>query len=139
MYFKTLKEATEDVSVDHVVSLNTGQTLKKGKELKTMVDANNYFGGSYLKASDIKKETALTIKEAKEEQLSDREKIVVYFDEVEKGLVLNKINTSRISKQLGSSETDEWPGNKITLYATEVEYDGKDVPCIRVKKPQEEA
>ena len=104
-----------------------------------MVDANDYFGGSYLKASDITQETALTIKEAKVEQLGDREKIVVYFDEVEKGLVLNKINTSRIAKQLESSLTEKWPANKITLYATEVEYDGKDVPCIRVKKQEEGA
>ncbi len=102
-----------------------------------MVDANDYFGGSYLKASDITEPTPLTIKEAKVEQLGDREKIVVYFDEVEKGFVLNKINTSRISKQVGSSETQKWPGNKIILFATEVEYDGKDVPCIRVKKQEE--
>lgn len=107
------------------------------KELKEMVDANNYFGGSYLKASDIRATTNLTIKEAKVEKLDDREKIVVYFDETDKGLVLNKINTSRITKQLGTSETEEWPANKITLIATEVEYDGKDVPCIRVQKQEE--
>lgn len=104
-----------------------------------MVDATNYFGGSYLKASDIEKPTSLTMKEAKVEKLDDREKIVVYFDEIEKGFVLNKINTSRISKQVGTSETDEWPGNKITLIATEVEYDGKDVPCIRVEKQEPQA
>jgi hypothetical protein len=135
--FKNLQELAKNVRVDHVVSLNTGQTIKISKEMKTMVDANNYFGGSYLKASDVKQETALTIKQAKIEKLDDRKKIVVYFDEVEKGLVLNKINTSRITKQLGTSETDEWPASKITIFATEVEYDGKDVPCIRVKKKTE--
>lgn len=99
-----------------------------------MVDANDYFGGSYLKASDIKKPITLTIKETSIEQFNDREKLVVYFDEVEKGLVLNKINSTRITELAGTSETGDWPGTRITLYATEVEYDGKDVPCIRVEK-----
>ena len=112
-----------------------GPHFKKG-EVKNMVDANDYFGGSYLKASDIKKPTTLTIKETRIEQFNDREKLVVYFDEVDKGLVLNKINSTRISSIAGSSETNEWPGAKITLFATEVEYDGKDVPCIRVKKKE---
>ena len=59
--------------------------------------------------------------------------------EVEKELVLNKINTNRIIEQNGSKDTDNWPGTKITLLATTVEYDGKDVPCIRVKKKEEGA
>jgi len=134
-----IHEIAFGVRADYVVSLNTGQTLKCKKELIDMVDANDYFGGSYLKASDIKQPTALTMKEVRIEQLSDREKLVVYFDEIEKGFVLNKINTTRIIKQTGSSDTNTWPTHKITLYATEVEYDGKDVPCIRVQKQEDGA
>ena len=100
------------------------------------MDSTEYFGGNYLKASDIKEPTALTIKEIKEDELSGKKKLVVYFDETEKGLVLNKINTTRIIKQADSKMTEDWPGKRITLVKDSVEYDGEDVPCIRVKKKE---
>ena len=101
-----------------------------------MVDANQYFGGNYLKASDIEGELTLTITDVKVEQLDEKTKLVVHFSETDKQLVLNKINTTRIIKHMGTSETDKWPGNRITLVRSEVEYDGKDVPCIRVKRKE---
>lgn len=104
-----------------------------------MVDATEYFGGNYLKASDLKEPLKLTITKVSEAVLGDRKKLVVYFDEFEKGLVLNKINTTRIIKWANSKQTDNWPGTSITLYADMVEYDGEDVPCIRIKKKEEEA
>jgi len=138
MYYKTIDEAIADVRTNHIVSLNTGRTLKNKERSIPMVDATDYFGGNYLKASDIKEPTALTITKVKEQQLEDRKKLIVSFDETDKGLVLNKINTNRIIKWAGSKETDNWAGTKITLLATTVEYDGKDVPCIRVKKKPED-
>lgn len=103
-----------------------------------MVDATGYFGGNYLKAVDIREATQLTITRAQEEEMPDgRKKIVVYFDEVEKGLVLNKINTTRIIKWTGTPETDEWAGTRITVVKSTVEYDGEDVPGIRVKRKPE--
>jgi len=134
-----LQELAETVTCTHIVNLNTGQALKNKEKSIPMVDATDYFGGNYLKASDIKEPLSLTITSTKVQRLEDRDKLIVHFDEVEKELVLNKINTNRIIEQNGSKDTDNWPGTKITLLATTVEYDGKDVPCIRVKKKEEGA
>lgn len=134
-----LEKLGNGVITDYIISLNTGRILKNKEKSIPMVDATDYFGGNFLKASDIKEPTTLTITKIKEQELEDKKKLVVYFDEIEKGFVLNKINTSRIIKWNGSKMTEEWPGTKITLLATTVEYDGKDVPCIRVKKKEEEA
>lgn len=57
---------------------------------------------------------------------------VVYFHEVPRGLVLNKVNRDRIVGWYGI-ETDNWVGKKITLYESEADYNGKTVPCIRVR------
>ena len=134
-----LQELAETVTCTHIVNLNTGQALKNKEKSIPMGDATDYFGGNYLKASDIKEPLSLTITSTKVQRLEDRDKLIVHFDEVEKELVLNKINTNRIIEQNGSKDTDNWPGTKITLLATTVEYDGKDVPCIRVKKKEEGA
>lgn len=134
-----LEELSKTVTCDHVVNLNTGMTIKNKEKSIPMVDATDYFGGNYLKASDIEKPLSLTITSTKVQRLEDRDKLIVHFDEVEKELVLNKINTNRIIEWSGSKDTDNWPGTKITLLATTVEYDGKDVPCIRVKKKEEGA
>lgn len=122
---------------DHVISLNTGRILKNEERSIPMVDATDYFGGNYLKASDIKEPLSLTITGVKVQRLEERDKLIVSFDETDKGFVLNKINTNRIIEWVGDKETDNWAGTKITLLATTVEYDGKDVPCIRVKKKPE--
>jgi hypothetical protein len=57
---------------------------------------------------------------------------VVYFEEVPRGLVLNKTNRNRIVDWHGV-ETDGWVGKKITLYESEADFDGVTRPCIRVR------
>ena len=105
-----------------------------------MSDATECFGGNFLKAEDIKGETRLTIKSAKVDEMPDgKNKPVVQFDEIEKQLVCNKINTNRIIEWAGSKMTENWAGTIITLYVSSVEWDGKDVPCLRVKKKEEPA
>ena len=132
-----LRELAETVTCNHVVNLNTGETLNNKESSIPMVDATDYFGGNYLKASDIKEPITVTITTVKVQELEGKNKLIVAFDEIEKTFVLNKINTNRIIEWAESKETDQWPGTKITLLAATVEYDGKDVPCIRVKKRPE--
>jgi hypothetical protein len=60
-------------------------------------------------------------------------KPVVYFAGKEKGLVLNKTNAKRISEIAGSPETEDWSGIKIVLFATETEFAGETVECVRVR------
>lgn len=48
-------------------------------------------------------------------------------------MVINKTNATKITQIAGSPETDEWAGVKIRLYATETEFAGETVECLRVK------
>lgn len=59
-------------------------------------------------------------------------KPVLYFEETEKGLVLNKTNASTLTTMFGTDDTDDWIGKQIKLYSKDVEYQGKMVRGIRV-------
>lgn len=98
-----------------------------------MPKINDMFPSNYLKAADIDDDVVVTILEIKEEEIGDDAKHVVYFNELEKGLVLNKTNAESIATTTGSDDTDNWPGQKITLFATTVSFQGKPVEAIRVK------
>ena len=93
------------------------------------------FPSNYLKAADVDEDTTLTIRDVKIEKLGDDERPIAYFDEIDKGLVLNKTNANTI-KGMYTSDTDNWTGKKITLFATEVDYAGKQTMAIRVRMRQ---
>lgn len=102
-----------------------------------MPSVNEMFPSRYLKAADFDETgTPLTIKKVTEETIGQGKdadnKWVVHFKEKEKGLVLNKTNTTTISKLYGD-DTDGWIGKMITLYYAEVEFKGEMTPAIRVK------
>jgi hypothetical protein len=64
-------------------------------------------------------------------------KLVIGFAGKKKRFVVNKTNANTIAKVLGSDDTDDWIGQRITLRAMEVEFQGNMVMSIRVsiKKP----
>lgn len=90
---------------------------------------------SWFKASDFTLEgTPLTIKEVKSVEIeSDKHKLVVFFHESPKGLVLNEVNFRIIEKNTGESDTDNWKGYQIIPYASTVLFNGAEHPCIRIK------
>lgn len=95
------------------------------------------FPSKYLKASDIGDgDMPLTIKEVVIENIGQGEDIeskpILYFVETEKGLVLNKTNSNTI-KGLYTAETDNWAGKMIALFATEVDFAGKQTLALRVR------
>jgi hypothetical protein len=101
-----------------------------------MANIDAAFPSKYLKAADLNgREVVVTIDHVNIEPVGrDKEiKPVLYFQGKEKGLILNKTNSSKIKQILGSAETDDWAGCKIKLYATEVEFNGDTVDTIRVK------
>lgn len=98
------------------------------------MNKNDMFPSKNLKASDLNgKAVVVTITEVTMEKLGDDEKPVVHFRGKEKGLVLNRVNSDTIAMVLGTDETDEWTGGKITLYPTKTDFQGKRVDCIRVE------
>lgn len=94
------------------------------------------YPSKYLAAADLKgREFHLTITRVEIEEVgrNKEEKPVVYFKEAKKALTLNKTNWGAIEKALGSDDTDEWAGGRITLYPSETSFDGETVDCIRVR------
>ena len=103
-----------------------------------MPNVNDYFPSKYLKASDLKgREPVLTIRAVNYEPVGQAKQMkgVVYFQKVEKGLVLNRTNANRITQIAGSGVTEEWVGVQIKLYATSVEFQGEPTDAIRVRPP----
>lgn len=102
------------------------------------MNINDAIASKYLKASDIGEEgdtMDLVIKAVEFEDVGKdktENKLVVYFRDKEKALILNVTNLKRIAKMYGE-ETDDWPGKTITLFATETEFAGETVACIRVR------
>lgn len=99
------------------------------------MNVNDAFPSKYIKASDLgDRKVAVTIAKVEIEAVGqgrDR-KPVVFFAGKEKGLVLNKTNAKRIVQITGTSETQQWTGVKIVLFATETEFQGETVECVRV-------
>ncbi len=63
------------------------------------------------------------------------QKPVVYFVGGKKGLVLNKTNGYAIGEAFGE-DTDDWVNKAILLVRETTEYQGKRVPCVRVRVSQ---
>jgi len=102
-----------------------------------MAKLGDMFPSKYLAAADCEEEDlVVTISEVKEERLGQgnqaEDKFIVYFNEVDKGLVLNKTNAKSIA-DLHGGDTDDWEGKRVALYATEVEFQGKRSMGIRIR------
>lgn len=112
------------------------------------MNINTAFPSKYLKSADAEeKDLILTVARVKMETIGQgakqEHKPVVYFTEVEKGLVLNKTNAKMIGRIAKSDDTDDWTGAKIRLVSAEVEFQGDLVMSLRVrpvaKPPKTEA
>jgi hypothetical protein len=100
------------------------------------MNIDSAFPSNYLKASDLgDAQPVVTIDRVELEAVGrDKEmKPVLYFRGKEKGIVLNKTNSNKIAALIGSRDTEHWTGHRITLYATETEFGGETVECIRIK------
>lgn len=100
------------------------------------MNINSAFPSNYLRAVDFPDDTIVTIKEVLMESIGQgreaEDKPVLYLQEYDKPLVLNKTNGNAIAGMYGP-ESDAWAGKKITLYATEVQFGNEMVMSIRVR------
>ena len=102
-----------------------------------MTTTDDLFPSKYHKAGDVAHEPVVTIGHIEKERMKnhdDEEEIkpVLFFAELEKGMVLNRTNSDTISSMYGNV-IEEWAGKRIQLFAPEVESFGKRAPAIRVK------
>ena len=61
-------------------------------------------------------------------------KLVVWFTNDERGLILNKTNNRTLRGAFGDA-ADDWVGRDIVLFSTEADLRGKTVPAVRVRIP----
>src|SRR5262245_41038923 len=92
----------------------------------------------YLKKDDVGRGVLVTIRDLQKETLKmddeEKEKWVLYFEELAKGLVLGSTTIQQTELATGSDDTDEWIGKKIVLYDDpNVQFKGKLVGGIRVR------
>jgi hypothetical protein len=99
----------------------------------------------YLKTSDLADgDRVVTVRELKKTNVARQDeapeyKFVIFFDEFEKGLVLNATNIKRLGKYLGD-DTDDWPGHQVTLYVDDnVQYGSDIVSGLRIKQAAKKA
>lgn len=98
--------------------------------------ASTMFPSKYLQAADFDSgPQLLTMTKLERQEIGDEQKWILFFQEMSKGIVLNKINTGSIIDTYGD-ETADWLGKQIVLYESETDFQGKRVKCIRMRKPK---
>lgn len=97
------------------------------------------FAGNYFKAADLPQPRVLTIQAVTEETMPEGEaKPVMRFVDQQQQLVLNKTNAF-ICVDMFGDESTAWHGQLVELYASTTAFNGRMVPCIRVRAPQQAA
>jgi hypothetical protein len=100
--------------------------------------ASNYDQSRFLKAADLQGEKKLRIKSVTEEEVGigkDKErKLVVWFTNDARGLVLNRVNNRTIRGAFGD-DTVNWPNKIIIAFPTMAEFRGEMKPALRVRIP----
>lgn len=110
---------------------------RKKPNQKNRMKLSELHPGKYLGADDIDGDTTATMTRIAFETMKtndgeEKEKPVLYFKGVQKGLVLNKTNATRIGSVHGD-ETDLWIGKQIVLCVESVDAFGKTQWAVRVK------
>jgi hypothetical protein len=103
-----------------------------------MLLASAYDQSRYFKAADVQAEKKLRIKDVTEEEIGvgqDKEtKLVVWFTNDPRGLVLNKTNNRTLRGPFGD-DCAGWKGKIIVVYPTTDDLRGRMVPALRVRIP----
>ena len=98
--------------------------------------ASQYDQSRFFKAADLAAEKKLKIKSVTEELVGmdkDKEKkLVVWFTNDERGLVLNRINNRTLRSAFGDA-VEGWSGKIVVVFPTMAEFRGKMGPALRVR------
>ncbi len=100
-----------------------------------MTTVDEAFPSNWLKAADLNNRTIkVKIDKVVFEEIGQNKdkKPVMYFEKVQKGLVLNKTNATTIGATHGEI-MEAWTGKEIELFSMMVPFQGQNVPAIRVR------
>src|SRR5262249_52397245 len=107
-----------------------------GKSYKRFVG-----NAKYLKKEDIPSPVSTSILWIKEEEVpapgkGTETRLVLYFDGIKKGLVLNTANAEALTEITGTDDYEKWSDLPVQLYVDpDVTYGGKKIGGIRIRKP----
>jgi hypothetical protein len=93
------------------------------------------FPSKYLKAADLNgAQPTLQIAEVVKEEVGQdkQKKMVLYFQDRKKGLVLNKTNSAALAAKFGDDTTD-WVGKNAQLFTELVHFQGRTTDGLRVR------
>jgi hypothetical protein len=103
-----------------------------------MLLASSYDQSRFFKAADLDAEKKLRVKTVTEESVGvgaeQQKKLVVWFTNDERGLVLNKTNNRTMRGAFGD-DCAGWAEKIIVLFPSTVDLRGKMVPSLRVRIP----
>jgi hypothetical protein len=103
-----------------------------------MPSINDYYPSKFVTHPDLKgKPHVLTIAAVTRELVGQgpdqQRKCVIAFSGAEKKFICNKTNFSIIEDFLGPGD---WVGKQIELFPDRTAFQGKQVPCIRIRAPR---
>jgi hypothetical protein len=104
------------------------------------MDMSQAFASKYLKAEDLQnREVTVTMDRVETEEFKESNrsvtKYILYFQNKQKGVVLNKTNFSNISSIYGKN-SDGWVGKPVVLFSVWTDFQGKSVQAIRIRPVQ---
>ena len=94
----------------------------------------------FLKKEDIPSPVNTSILWIKEEEVTapgkgTETRLVLYFDGLKKGLVLNMANAEALAKITGTDDYEKWSDVPIQIYVDpDVKYGGKKIGGIRIRE-----
>ena len=103
-----------------------------------MANFKELYSGNFLKAEDVKEKPFKgVIARAEAVKMNDgKEKLVVYFEDRKRGLVLNGTRYDQIVEITKTHETEDWKGIPLLVYAGKTNFGGKRVDCLSVSNPK---
>jgi hypothetical protein len=100
--------------------------------------ASDFDKSKYLRAEDVKQDKKFRIRavtqEAFEREGGGEKKLVLWFSNDDRGLVLNKSN-NRTLRGAFDDDTSGWVGKVIAVFPTKTDFRGRMVNALRVRIP----
>lgn len=94
----------------------------------------------YATGEDLQgKAVTVTISRVEKEKMRagpgkpELEKWVIYFQETKKGVVMSRTLAQQIAKAVGSDDTDEWTGKRVTLFPEPLVVAGEPRIVVRAR------
>jgi hypothetical protein len=97
---------------------------------------DDMYGSNWLSPDDVKKNFYAISKRQERQTFSqggkgEKDKVVIFFDGIKKGLVLNKTNAGSLASVYGKPPAN-WVGKRILIKREMTNFQGKPTPCIRI-------